>query len=73
MTWAGRDARLGYANTNASLRSRQLVHVGSSLHQNRKQLVVTVEHGDSQGVAPVAVVTGRVCPLVAMKAVSALA
>lgn len=69
MTRAGRDAPLGYAN--ASLRSRQLVHVGSSLHQNRKQLVVTVEHGDGQGVAPVARATGGVRPLVVMKAVSA--
>lgn len=40
-----------------------LVHISSSLHQNGKDVMVTIHHSDQQGMAAVGVAGGGVCPL----------
>ena len=46
------------------LLSRLLVHVSSSLHQNRKYIMVAVYHGNRQSVLAIAVTAGGSRPLV---------
>lgn len=45
------------------LRSGLLVHVSSSLHQNRKYFMVRVQHSDRKGVSAITSTAGWVCPL----------